>query len=109
MMFSYADDIVVYCSDIESMLELIQETKSFCDIICAALNWETSCGFWYCPRDFAPEYMKVLVEARFPENISKFHCSITETLGLIRVRSFYDYAVKHFRPLTFLQSTRCNN
>lgn len=48
---AYADDAVVFCSDMSSVSRIIQSTKDFCETSGAAVNTKKACAFTYAYWD----------------------------------------------------------
>lgn len=53
---AYADDVAVFCSDEECVMEMVMLTKEFCNATGAAVNWGKCCGVWHGRWDLKPRY-----------------------------------------------------
>lgn len=52
---AYADDIAVFCTDRESVVEVVKTADSFCRATGSEINWEKCTGFWHGNWDYTPE------------------------------------------------------
>lgn len=53
---AYADDIGVFCSNLESIAEVITIVKRFCQVSGSAVNWGKCIGFWHGDWDLTPQF-----------------------------------------------------
>lgn len=44
---AYADDIATFCTNQESVDEVVKTVKHFCAVSGSAVNWDTCLGFWH--------------------------------------------------------------
>lgn len=53
---AYADDIAVFCTDKESVVEVVKTADTFCRQTGSEINWEKCVGFWHGKWDYTPEH-----------------------------------------------------
>lgn len=51
---AYADDVAVFCTDMQSVSEVVSMAKSYCDATGALVNWQKTSGFFYGAWDVTP-------------------------------------------------------
>lgn len=54
-MLTYADDIAVFCSDKESVSEVIRHVAYFCKMTGSAVNWDKCLGLWHGSWETTPQ------------------------------------------------------
>lgn len=52
---AYADDIAVFCTDHESVQEVVKEATAFCTASGSEISWAKCLGFWHGNWQYAPE------------------------------------------------------
>lgn len=65
---AYADDVAVFCSDLDSVSEVVQLTNTFCESSGAAINLEKSCGLFYGSWDSTPDVFEGIGWSREPSS-----------------------------------------
>lgn len=53
-MLAYADDVAIFCTDRQSVLETISDAKRYCRQTGCEINWDKSIGFWHGSWDNTP-------------------------------------------------------
>lgn len=53
---AYADDIAVFCSDRDSVREVVAVADKYCRQTGSKINWDKSSGFWHGDWDSTPEH-----------------------------------------------------
>lgn len=65
-LLAYAYDVAVFCTDLESVTEVVSITKKFCEASGAAVNWDKKCGLFTGLGTLYLNIMKVCDEAENP-------------------------------------------
>lgn len=60
LVFAYADNVAVFCSDAVSVMETILLTKEFCNATGTAVNWGNGCGVWHAMWNLRPQFFAVI-------------------------------------------------
>lgn len=55
-LLAYADDIAIFCTDLESIAEAVNIAKRFCEVSGSAVNWAKCLGFWHGNWELTPYY-----------------------------------------------------
>lgn len=50
----YADDIAVFCSNRESIVQVVHTLKRYCEVSSSSVNWAKCLGFWHGEWSFTP-------------------------------------------------------
>lgn len=57
---AYADDVLIFCNDRESVSAAVQLTKKFCAQTASAVNWAKSVGIWHGHWDVVPRMFETV-------------------------------------------------